>query len=160
MQSKASFMNKPFVLCSLLFFASSVGAINLPLQNLFVSLVERSGMPASDVTVEQALQRVSVKMNQYLPSEVDKETRLDKISAEPGRQLTYHYTLLNMKSSDINRAKFTSTLQPLLKLRLCTDNEMKNFLRNGVNVMYVYRAVDIQPVASFKYTPADCGHIK
>jgi hypothetical protein len=95
-----------------------------------------------------------------LPSEVDKETRLDKMTAENGKQLTYHYTLLAMKSNDVNKAKFRSVMEPLLKRRLCGSEEMKSFLRNGVNVVYVYRALDVQPVGSFKYSPADCGYKK
>ncbi|MDQ9171504.1 hypothetical protein Q8A64_13910 [Oxalobacteraceae bacterium R-40] len=153
-------MVKSLIPCTLLLFSMSATAFNLPIQNLFVSMVERSGMPANEVTIDQALQRVAIKMNQYLPSEVDKETRLDKMTAETGRQLTYHYTLITMKSNDVNKAKFKNAMEPVLKRRLCASDEMKTFLRHGVNIVYVYRAADIQPVASFKYLPADCGYKK
>ena len=133
-------------------------AFNMPMQNIFAGMVERSGMPANDVTVDQALQRVVLKMNKQLPSEVDKETRLDKLTAETGKQLTYHYTLLKLKSNDVNKEKFKSSMEPMLKRRLCGSEEMKGFLRNGVSIMYIYRAIDVQQVASFKYSPADCGY--
>jgi hypothetical protein len=153
-------MAKSFILCTLLLFSVSATAFNLPIQNLFVSMVERSGMPANDMTVDQALQRVVIKMNQYLPSEVDKETRLDKMTAEAGRQLTYHYTLTAVKGDDMYKAKFKNAMEPVLKRRLCASDDMKTFLRHGVNIVYVYRAADMQPVASFKYLPADCGYKK
>jgi hypothetical protein len=155
---EGNLMLKSFVSCTLISIAASASAVNMPIQNLFVSMVERSGMPANDVTVDQALQRVAIKMNQHLPSEVDKETRLEKMTAEAGKQLTYHYTLVKFQSSDVNRLKFKSAMEPLLKKRLCSSDEMKTFLRNGVNIVYAYRAVDVQPVASFKYSPADCGY--
>jgi hypothetical protein len=155
---EGNLMLKSILSCSLLFIAVHANAINMPIQNLFVSMVERSGMPANDVTVDQALQRVAIKMNRHLPSEVDKETRLEKMTAETGKQLTYHYTLVKFKSSDVNRMKFKSAMEPLLKKRLCSSDEMKTFLRNGVNIVYAYRALDVQPVASFKYSPSDCGY--
>jgi hypothetical protein len=151
-------MVKTFVLCSLCFVAAGAGAFNMPIQDLFTRMVERSGLPANEVTVEQALQRVAVKMNQYLPSQVDKETRLEKMTAETGRQLTYHYTLTALKSNDINKAEFKNVMEPVLKGRLCTNSEMKGFLRNGVRIAYVYRTTDLQPVESFKYSAADCGY--
>jgi hypothetical protein len=150
-------MLKSIVSCSLLFVAANASAFNMPFQNLFAGMAERSGT-GNDVTVDQALQRVAIKMNKHLPSEVDKETRLDKMTAENGKQLTYHYTLLRFKSGDVNNAKFKSSMEPLLKKRLCSDDEMKTFLKNGVNIVYVYRAVDVQQVASFKYSPKDCGY--
>lgn len=152
------FMVKTFVACALCIAAASAGAFNMPVQDFFVRMVERSGMPANDVTVEQALQRVAVKMNQYLPSQVDKETRLEKMTADTGRQLTYHYTLTELKSGTVNRAEFRHTMEPLLKRRLCANNEMRGFLRNGVRIAYVYRATDLQPVESFKYSATDCGY--
>jgi hypothetical protein len=155
---ESNLMRKSILSCLLLFAAANVSAFNMPIQNLFVSMVERSGMPANDVTVDQALQRVAVKMNQHLPSEIDKETRLEKMTAETGKQLTYHYTLLKFKSGDANSAKFKSAMEPLLKKRLCSSDEMKSFLRNGVNIVYAYRTLDIQPVVSFKYSPSDCGY--
>jgi hypothetical protein len=82
------------------------------------------------------------------------------MTAESGGQLTYHYTLITVKSDDVNKAKFKNAMEPVLKRRLCASDEMKTFLRHGVNIVYVYRAADIQPVASFKYLPADCGYKK
>lgn len=153
-------MVKSIVLCALSFFVMSASAFNMPIQNLFAGMAERSGMPANDVTVDQALQRVVIKMNQHLPAEVDKETRLDKLTAESGKQLVYHYTLLTLKSKDVNKVKFMSAMGPVLKQRLCSSDEMKSYLRNGVTIMYVYRAIDVLPVGSFKYSPADCGYKK
>ncbi len=115
-------------------------------------------MPANEVTVDQALQKVAIKMNQQLPAQVDKETRLDKLTAEAGKQLSYHYTLTALTSSEVSSTRFKSVMAPLLKKRLCASDEMKGFLRNGVNIVYVYRAIDVQPVASFKYSPSDCGY--
>lgn len=153
-------MVRSIVLSALLFCTASASAFNMPIQNLFAGMAERSGMLSNDMTIEHALQRVAIKMNQHLPSEVDRETRLDKLTADIGKQLTYHYTLLTLKSNELNKAKFQSAMEPLLKRRLCSSDEMKGFLRNGISIMYVYRAIDVQPVASCKYSPADCGYKK
>lgn len=151
-------MAKTLVFCSLLCLTASAGALNVPMQSIFVRMVEQSGRPANDVTVDQALEKVAVKMNRYLPSQVDKETRLEKMTAETGRQLTYHYTLTALKSGQVDKAEFKRTMQPILKRRLCTSDEMKGLLRNGVRITYAYRATDLQPVGSFSYTPAQCGY--
>lgn len=151
-------MVKTIVFGSFLFVTASAGAFNMPIQNLFLGMVERSGMPANDFTVEQAMQKVVVKMNQYLPEQVDKETRLEKLTADKGRQLTYHYTLTALTGQDVSKAEFKRVMGPLLKKRLCASKEMKGFLRNGVRINYEYRTTDLQPVGSFIYFPADCGH--
>ncbi|MGV3742687.1 MAG: hypothetical protein ACO1NO_10295, partial [Burkholderiaceae bacterium] len=79
---------------------------------------------------------------------------------EGGKKLTYHYTLLKLKANEVNNEKFKSTMEPVLKRRLCGSDEMKSFLRNGVSIVYVYRAIDVHQVASFKFSPADCGYKK
>lgn len=133
-------------------------AVGLPMENLFGSLIGRTGAPADDMTVENALDRLANQINKSLPLEVDKHTRLDKVTHETARQLTYHYTIVTLRSTDVNKADFEKAMQPELKKKLCESNEMKNLLKSGVSIAYSYRGNDVQPVGNFKYIPSDCGY--
>jgi hypothetical protein len=151
-------LKKVAIAVGFLVSSASPFAYSLPMDGWFSSLIGRSGAPADDMTVEQALDRVANQINKNLPLEVDKHTRLDKVTHEARKQLTYHYTIVTLRSADVNKADFEKAMQPQLKKKLCESNEMKNFLKNGVSIAYSYRGSDAQPVGNFKYAPSDCGY--
>ena len=71
---------------------------------LFSSVLGQSG--GENMNVDEALSRMSEKMNRRMPQAVDAETRLDSVNAEPGHQFAYHYTILNVHSRDLPTAGF------------------------------------------------------
>lgn len=120
------------------------------------NLMGRSGTTGRGITVDETLVKMSAQMNKKMPQTVDKETRLDRVSAEPGHHFIYHYTLTGLRSADINTGEFPKAIKPQLKARLCESTEMQNFLKNGVTISYLYRSSDGHPVGGVKFAPNEC----
>jgi hypothetical protein len=126
--------------------------------DVFGTLLGRSGAFESETGVDNVLVKLSSQMNQKLPMAVDSETRLDKVSAVPGRHFIYHYTLIALNSNEISSDNFHQIVRPQLKKRLCASSEMRSFLKNGVTISYLYQGKDGQPIGGAKFTPGECGY--
>ena len=124
--------------------------------SLFSSMLGRPG--GEDMNVDEALVRMSEKMNRTMPIAVDGDTRLDKISAEPGQQIAYHYTMLNVRSKDVNTTNFYKTFRPTLQKRVCGSDDLKVFFRNRITVAYAYRGKDGEDIGKLAFSPKDCGY--
>jgi len=125
---------------------------------LFGALMGQSGSTKSKANVDQVLTGLTTQFNKKTPLQIDKETRLDKVTAEPGAHLIYHYTLSGMRSAEVNRSSFQEKMKPQLKTRLCSNAEMQNFLKSGVNISYRYKASDGGSIADITFVPSDCGY--
>ncbi|MDB5841821.1 MAG: hypothetical protein JWQ23_3773 [Herminiimonas sp.] len=140
----------------------SSGTISLSAQaaslgNIFGALAGRSGEMGHEKSVDNALVKVAAQINRQTPMAVDKSTRLDKVSTEPGQKLTYHYTLPGTTGSDIKSADFQKLISPSLTTRVCGSPEMQKFLRSGVTIAYLYRDKDGKPIGGAKVAPLDCS---
>jgi len=149
-------MKRNFLLAGLLAFAINAQAVGIG--ELFGALMGQSGSTKGKANVDQVLSGLSAQFNKKTPLMVDKNTRLDRVTAEPGAHLIYHYTLIGMRSAELNRASFQEKMRPQLKNRLCSSAEMQNFLKSGVNVSYRYQAGDGGSIADFTFIPGDCGY--
>lgn len=107
--------------------------------------------------LDQTLASVSAHLNRDVPITVDADTRLDRVTSEPGHKLTYHYTLTSIESKDIKRSEFLKLVRPPLQARLCESNEMRGFLKHGVTISYQYRSKDGHPLGTARFTASDCG---
>lgn len=141
-------------------FGAGLG-ISMPSQaiglgSLFSSMLGRPG--SEDMNVDETLVRMSEKMNRHMPVAVDADTRLDRISAEPGQQIAYHYTMLHVRSKDVNTTNFYKTFRPALQKRVCSSSDMKMFFRNRITVAYAYRGKDGQDIGKLAISPKDCGY--
>lgn len=117
------------------------------------------GLPGNHgMNVDETLVRMSEKMNRQMPIAVDVDTRLDKISAEPGQQIAYHYTMLNVRSKDVNTTNFYKSFRPTLQKRVCASDYLKMFFRNRVTVAYAYRGNDGEDIGKLAFSPKDCGY--
>jgi hypothetical protein len=126
--------------------------------NIFGMLMGKSGAQESEMGIDNVLAKVSAQMNRNLPMAVDNDTRLDSVSAVPGSHFIYHYTLIALNSSDVNTNSFDKLVKPQLKSRLCDSAEMRNFLKNGVSISYLYKGKDGQPIGGAKFAPSECGY--
>lgn len=124
--------------------------------SLFSSMLGRPG--TEDMSVDETLVRMSEKMNRNMPIAVDGDTRLDKVSAEPGQQIAYHYTMLNLRSKDVNTTNFYKTFRPTLQKRVCGSDDLKLFFRNRITVAYAYRGKDGEDIGKLAFSPKDCGY--
>ena len=138
---------------SLTFQVQAVG-----LGNIFGALMGKSGSQGHEKSVDDALIKVSALMNKKMPVIIDKDTRLDKVSAEPGQHLKYHYTLVGVRNGDVNIVEFSKAIKPQLKSRLCENIEMQKFLKSGVSISYLYRGNDGRAIGGAEFSPSDCGY--
>lgn len=149
----------PTALTALLFslgLGMSVPSQGAGFGNLFSSMLGRPG--GEDMNVDETLVRMSEKMNRTMPVAVDAETRLDKVSAEPGQQIAYHYTMLNVRSKDVNTTTFYKIFRPTLQKRVCASDDLKMFFRNRITVAYAYRGKDGEDIGKLAFSPKDCGY--
>jgi hypothetical protein len=119
-----------------------------------------TGHEGQEKLLDAVLVRVSTYMNKRMPEAIDQDTRLDRVSAEPGSHFSYHYTLLKSESADIDRAKFDSMIRPQLKSRLCNSTQIRSFFGHGVTVSYLYRSKDGVPVGGAEFAPNSCDGAK
>jgi len=96
------------------------------------------------------------QINQSAPTMVDEETRLDKASVGPGVLLTYHYTLPNFVSDDLD-ANFINTVFAHTKEFVCTTKEMKPAMQYGGAYGYSYSSSDGVHIGEFIIDRDTCG---
>ncbi|MDB5763196.1 MAG: hypothetical protein JWQ21_2191 [Herminiimonas sp.] len=143
---------------AIMFCSVSLSVQALEIGNIFGALAGRSGSMGHDRSIDEALVKVSTQMNRKMPMIIDQDTRLDRVSAEPGHHFTYHYTLLSMRSKDVNTADFQKMIRPQLKRKLCESIEMQNFLKSGVTVSYLYKDSDGHAIGGVEFAPSECGY--
>jgi hypothetical protein len=136
------------------------GADAASLGDMVGMLAGRPNDHNSERNIDEALANVSVHINRKVPMMVDEETRLDRVTAEPGHRLSYHYTVTAMPKKGMSSAEFVKLIRPTLRERLCTSREMKGFLQNGVTIAYLYRSGDGKPLGATQFAPAECGYPK
>ena len=124
--------------------------------NLFGSMLGQSS--GQHIGVDETLVKMSERMNRTMPQTVDTDTRLDKVSAEPGNQIAYHYTILKMQGKDINPTTFNKTFRSSLQKRVCAADDLKLFFRNRITVAYAYRGADGANIGKLAFSPKDCGY--
>lgn len=108
-------------------------------------------------TMEGILQKMSSQINQQLPMNIDKQTRLDNLTPGPGRRFTYNYTMVAVAAIDVDKTYFHGAMQSKLRNSVCSTPEMEVFFKNGVTLGYSYRAADSVFITKIDITPKDCG---
>lgn len=97
--------------------------------------------------------------NANLPAMVDKQTRLDKVVAGPGAQLTYLYTLPDLASSDVSASWITVDVKPKVTRDVCDTPLLRRLLANGATLVYAYKGKDGVDINQFRITDGDCVRI-
>jgi len=115
-----------------------------------------SGREGQAKQLDDVLLKVSEYMNKRMPEAIDTETRLDRVSAEPGAHFSYHYTLLASNSSEIDKTSFAATIRSQLKSKLCDSAQIRSFFNHGVTVGYLYQGKDGLPIAGADFAPNSC----
>lgn len=146
------------LILSITFCFVAMSAQAAGLGEVFGAMMGQSGAADSNTGIDEVLTKMSVRMNKNLPAIVDKDTRLDQVSAVPGQHFIYHYTLVNLSVGDISTDTFHKVVKPRLKERLCSSAEMQSFLKNGVSISYLYKGKDGKPIGGAKFAPNECGY--
>lgn len=112
---------------------------------------------AVEVAMTKGLQDVADQINDTAPIMLDKYTRLDRAIVGPGLKLSYHYSLINYSADDIDSAFLKENLFPNIRNEVCTSEEMKPSLQNGVKYVYWYSSNDDRLIGLFGVNREDCG---
>lgn len=112
------------------------------------------------VNVDRQLEKAVAEVNatQY-PAQIDEETILDSLSCAPGRNLTYHYTLLtftkeNLKPETLKAMEIGLRIN-LIKVIRSGVKVTKQFRKAGVIFHHEYRDRDGNMVVNIVLTPKD-----
>ncbi|MET0961569.1 MAG: hypothetical protein ABWY05_01950 [Noviherbaspirillum sp.] len=131
-----------------------------PFTNLMGQLAGATGADESGRNLDQTLANVSSHLNRSAPMMLDADTRLDRVTSEPGRNLSYHYTLTSVQSKAFNRAEFQKLIREPLQEKLCVSPEMRGFLVRGVTISYNYLSSDGRRLGAARFNASDCGLLK
>lgn len=128
-----------------------------PFSNIMGSMAGGAGEGEGSRNLDQTLANVSAHLNRSAPLTLDEDTRLDRVTSEPGHKLSYHYTLTTVQSRAFKRAEFQKLIREPLQAKLCSSTEMRSFLVHGVTISYNYLGSDGRRLGAARFTASDCG---
>ena len=97
--------------------------------------------------------------NEKLPMMVDKQTRLDKVVAGPGAQITYLYTLPDYASFDVSADWISTDVKPKVTKDVCDTAVLRKLLASGVTLVYAYKGKDEVDINKFQVQDFNCKQI-
>ena len=118
-------------------------------------VVGNSVVSRNSQSVDKILERSAKKLNETLPMQVDKETRLDTTVAGPGKKFTYLYTLPNLTKAECEKAGLIEKMRPTIVNAYKTTPELKYERDHDVELCYEYRDKDGIVVGSISVSPKD-----
>ncbi len=104
----------------------------------------------------ESFELAAEQINAQVPKMIDNDTLLDKATVGPGPRLTYHYTLLNRKSGEVDADLMLSILKPDVMNKICGNQEMKTTLQYGGIYTYSYSGNDNVAILTFDIASQDC----
>jgi hypothetical protein len=116
-----------------------------------------SVMPDLSENIEARLEREAENANKKFPRQIDADTRVDSITAGPGKMLTFNYTMLNYPGSAIDEGKFREAMADKVRKEACASTGLQPFIREGVSIGYSYVGNDGIPLTTLVVSPSDCG---
>lgn len=110
-----------------------------------------------DKSVELELVQVANELNKNAPMMVDQETRLDTTMAGPGKKLTYHYTLVNLTTEDIDIGELRAFMTTQIVNHVATHSDMQTLRDHRVTFAYSYKDKNGVHLTTIQVTPKDYG---
>lgn len=107
-------------------------------------------------TVERRLEKDVARSAKQFPRTVDKDLRIDRMSAGPDRRLTFHCTLLHYGARSLDAERFRTTISPNIVKEVCGSKEMKYYLNKDVIIAYAFSGNDAQPITTVDVANGDC----
>jgi hypothetical protein len=105
--------------------------------------------------LDARLARVASNINEKLPMMADADTRLDKVTAGPGAQLTYLFTLPNQEKGAIDVSAFENMLRQNLINNYKTNSQMEEMRSAKVSLKYQYKDKKGELFSQIIVTPKD-----
>ena len=109
-------------------------------------------------SLEKSIYLAVQTYNKNLPSMMDEELRLDKVSAE-GNKMIFHYTLVHFTPQSMGENKLKSLMYEDIKTQVCTDKDTKIMLKKGMLVDYMYIGKNKKHITTFAFDAKTCGYI-
>lgn len=106
--------------------------------------------------IDRALLKISERENAGLPRFVTPDTRLNRVSAEPGQRIIYHFTLL--KAAGTYNDSQPHQLAKVIRQEMCGDKRLAMYYKNGVTVEYHYQTGLGSEAGRVDAKPTDCGY--
>jgi hypothetical protein len=151
-QRKVKFLGLAVLMCGTAAPAASAG-----LGDMLGALAASPGERGRGRSLDDALERLAKQMNRETPQVIDKEIRLDKVTADPGTELVYHYTMLLRQAAEVPAAVFYGKFAPMVRAKLCQDPQMLKLLDSGAWVAFSYRGSDGRDIGKLSYRQRDCA---
>jgi hypothetical protein len=95
------------------------------------------------------------EISKNLPMMVDKETRIDSLSATNGTMI-FVYTLVNINAEDLTKDMKTFLYTQAVNGYCSALGDAKAYRENGVTIKLNYRGMDGKFAAYISVSPADC----
>jgi hypothetical protein len=116
--------------------------------------------PSSGITAEQQLVQASAEISRRCPFMLDEETRVDSVSAGPGKILTFHYALIKRSAGQLNIGKLKEALQEACVENVRSASAMKPLRDLGVTFVYRYLDKDRKHIVDVTVTPPEYGETR
>ncbi len=112
---------------------------------------------ASDRTdaINKELKKGAKAINKKTPIKINKETRLDKVTAG-NMSLKYSYTLIAVSSKDKNISKIKKIIPPSIIKQACNTKHSRQTLKNGVTVYSTYKTKDGKKIVTVTVNNKKC----
>lgn len=108
--------------------------------------------------LDAKLREAANTLNQRLPMQVDAETRLDS-SVAADRQFIYKYTLVNITADMLSSSELKAAMEETVINRVCTEQGMQVFVKQGVTVSYAYADKNGKEIAVLSVAPSQCAGV-
>lgn len=89
--------------------------------------------------VDLVIQKSAEAANKSCPMMVDEITRLDNVTALPGKTLQYNYTIFNIDRELLDTTAFKDQMRPQMIQMIQTMPEMSSIRDYDVTLKYVYK---------------------
>lgn len=89
--------------------------------------------------VNDNLFAVAKEINKKCPMPVDENTRMDSATVYNEFMITYHYTMHNVNSKDVDLKKFKSSMETAMNAKYKTNNELVVYRDNKIAIAYDYK---------------------
>lgn len=110
---------------------------------------------SDDHIADDELPSAAALANRGLPRNVGNDTQLDRVSAGPGRRISYFLTLTNRSSADVTATNVAAGRAAQVRLA-CSSESVLGFLRDDIAVRYSYRTADGSLFTTLDIAAKDC----
>jgi hypothetical protein len=121
----------------------------------YVLVTSLLGLHHAQGTLDARLAHVADNMNHQLPIMADPDTRLDKVTAGPGSQLTYLFTLPNQSISNLDLPAFETSLRQNIINNYKTNSSMDEMRAAQVKLVCLYKDKTGVLITNITVTPKD-----